>query len=89
MVLTKLFPLGKPLGSEPTDCKTYSAEDIANTMPRFQTGCKVEKIECTTKQIQIAGKSPITEYRLESTATCGSNDVATTRTQEVEGKGLE
>ncbi|WP_318412902.1 MshP protein [Photobacterium leiognathi subsp. mandapamensis] len=89
VVLTKLFPLGKPLGSEPTACKTYSAEEIANTMPRFQTGCKVEKIQCTMKQIQIAGKSPITEYRLESTATCGSNDIAMTRTQEVWAKGLE
>ena len=89
VVLTKLFPLGKPLESDATACKNYSAEEIANTMPRFQTGCKVEKIQCTTKQIKISGKPSVTEYRLESTATCGSNNVAMTRTQEVWAKDIQ
>ncbi|KPA52828.1 MshP protein [Photobacterium leiognathi subsp. mandapamensis] len=89
VVLTKLFPLGKPLDSDSTACKNYSVEEITNEMPPFQTGCKVDQIQCTTKQIQIVGKSPITEYRLESTATCGSNNVAMTRTQEVWAKDIQ
>ncbi|GAD30927.1 conserved hypothetical protein [Photobacterium leiognathi lrivu.4.1] len=89
VVLTKLFPLGKPLESDATACKNYSAEEITNEMPPFQTGCKVDQIQCTMKQIQISGKPSVTEYRLESTATCGSNNVAMTRTQEVWAKGLE
>ncbi|WP_305837370.1 MshP protein [Photobacterium leiognathi] len=89
VVLTKLFPLGKPLASDSTACKNYSAEEITSEMPRFQTGCKVDQIQCTMKQIKISGKPSVTEYRLESTATCGSNDVAMTRTQEVWAKGVE
>ncbi|WP_422767162.1 MshP protein [Photobacterium leiognathi subsp. mandapamensis] len=89
VVLTKLFPLGTPLASDPIACKNYSAEDIANTMPSFQTGCKVDQIQCSMKQIKIPGKPSVTEYRLESTATCGSNDVAMTRTQEVWAKDIQ
>ena len=88
VVLTRLFPLGNPLQSDPTACKYYSAEDIANVMPSFQNGCKVTAVECAPRTINLVDGKKATEYHLESTATCGSNNVAMTRTQEVWAKDL-
>jgi MSHA biogenesis protein MshP len=84
VLLTKLFPLGNPLVSEPSACKKYSLTEIKTIMPIFQQGCKITTINCIAAMINKTN-----EYKLISTATCGSGKVTMTRTQEVWAKGLK
>ncbi|MEC6883434.1 MshP protein [Photobacterium piscicola] len=88
VLLTKIFPLGDPLQSTPNKCKNYSAVEIDTeiNMPEFQTGCKVIKVNC--KKIEITAVK-INEFKLESTAVCGSGKVTMTRTQEVWAKEVK
>ncbi|SKA27264.1 MshP protein [Photobacterium toruni] len=81
VLLTKIFPLGNPLISEPTACKTYLAAEIKTPL---QQGCKIVTMNCVATIINKTN-----EYKLISTATCGSGKVVMTRTQEVWAKGLK
>ncbi|EAR54532.1 hypothetical protein SKA34_22739 [Photobacterium sp. SKA34] len=84
VVLTKIFPLKE----KENGCKSYTSQEVANMMPPFQKGCQVIKVVCTPKSIRLLSGKKVNEYHLESTATCGSNNVAMTRTQEVWAKDL-
>lgn len=84
VVLTKIFPLTE----QENGCKNYTSLEIARMMPPFQNGCQVTKVVCTRKKIRLTSGKTVNEYHLESTATCGSNNVAMTRTQEVWAKDL-
>lgn len=84
VLLTKLFPLGDPLISKPMACKKYSDVDIKMMMQPLQQGCKITTINCIAAIINKTN-----EYKLISTATCGSGKVTMTRTQEVWAKGLK
>ncbi|MEC6815638.1 MshP protein [Photobacterium toruni] len=84
VLLTKIFPLGNPLISEPTACKDYSFVEIKTMMPPLQQGCKIVTMNCVATIINKTN-----EYKLISTATCGSGKVTMTRTQEVWAKGLK
>ncbi len=85
VVLTKIFPLKE----QDNGCKNYTSQEVASMMPPFQSGCQVIKVVCTTKNIRLLSGKTVNEYHLESTATCGSNNVAMTRTQEVWAKDLQ
>ncbi|MCG3862833.1 MULTISPECIES: MshP protein [unclassified Photobacterium] len=87
VVLTELFPL-EPLQRKPGVCKNYSASEIATEidMPEFQTGCKVIQVNC--QKIEITALKT-TEFKVESTAVCGSGKITMTRTQEVWAKELK
>ncbi|MCD9494799.1 MshP protein [Photobacterium carnosum] len=84
VLLTKLFPLGDPLISKPMACKKYFDVDIKMMMPPLQQGCKIISMNCVPVIINKTN-----EYKLLSTATCGSGKVTMTRTQEVWAKGLK
>ncbi|KJF94360.1 MshP protein [Photobacterium angustum] len=88
VVLTRLFPLESPFQSDSDKCITYTSSEIEKIMPPFQKGCQVIKVVCTRKKIRLSSGKTVNEYHLESTATCGSNNVAMTRTQEVWAKDL-
>jgi MSHA biogenesis protein MshP len=85
VVLTKLFPLGKPLQSDRTACGNDSEKKYTQAdMPLFQKGCKIITVTCEPQMI-----NKTQQYKLISTATCGSGKVTMTRTQEVWAKGLK
>ncbi|MCD9541533.1 MshP protein [Photobacterium carnosum] len=84
VVLTKLFPLGDPRVSNAAACELYSQTEIRTMMPIFQQGCKIISMNCVPAMINKTH-----EYKLTTTATCGSGKVAMTRTQEVWAKGLK
>lgn len=84
VLLTKLFPLGDPFISNSSACKLYSQQEIKMMMPLLQSGCKIITINCIPSIINKTN-----EYKLTTTATCGSGKVTMTRTQEVWAKGLK
>jgi MSHA biogenesis protein MshP len=84
VVLTKLFPLGDPRVSNAAACKLYSQTEIRTMMPIFQQGCKITNINCVPAMINNTN-----EYKLTTTATCGSGKVTMIRTEEVWAKGLK
>ncbi|MCQ1057135.1 MshP protein [Photobacterium sp. DNB23_23_1] len=83
IVLSKLFPLGKTV-SEPLACEqTYDFNKDAELF-----SCQKLQVICKTYSYKENGQ-PANKYQLESTATCGSGQFSTTRTQEVWAKDLE
>lgn len=87
-VLTSLFPLGMPLDSDKSACKTYAYKDLAADLPALSVGCVIDQVRCQAVDITISGDNTVTEYHIESTATCGSGAFSMTRTQSVWAKGV-
>ncbi|KHT62605.1 hypothetical protein RJ45_16650 [Photobacterium gaetbulicola] len=82
IVLSKLFPLGKK-ASEPLACdQTYNFNQEAELF-----SCQTLQVVCKSYAYKDNGK-PAKKYQLESTATCGTGQFTTTRTQEVWAKDL-
>lgn len=83
IVLSKLFPLGKK-ASEPLACdQTYNFNQEAELF-----SCQALQVVCKSYAFKDSGKSA-KKYQLESTATCGTGQFTTTRTQEVWAKDLK
>ena len=84
VVLSKLFPLGQT-ESNPDACIDYNNE---KALDASLFSCQSLTVQCKKIPYQDNGKEAF-KYRLESTATCGTGQFTTTRTQEVWAKDLE
>ncbi|MGF1725773.1 MshP protein [Photobacterium nomapromontoriensis] len=79
-VLSKLFPLGQK-ASSPVACTQY-------TLNASAFSCQRVTVTCTQSEYSDNGQ-PAHKYQLESRATCGTGNFATTRIQETWAKDLE
>ncbi|MGR5064795.1 MshP protein [Photobacterium sp. DNB22_13_2] len=84
IVLSKIFPLGQ-ITSNPDACIDYSKD---KSLDASLFSCQSLTVKCTKTSYQENGQ-PANKYQLESTATCGSGQFTTTRTQELWAKDLE
>lgn len=81
VLLTQIFPLGQPHSSDETACKALLFK------PQDWFNCEA-KVSCESRKISHEHQQ-ITEYKLTSTATCGSKNITMTRTQEVWARGVK
>ncbi|MGF1685806.1 MshP protein [Photobacterium japonica] len=80
-VLSQLFPLGRH-DADATACKTY-------TLSAAAFSCQQVTVTCQAMEYQNGAGQTAHRYQLESTATCGTGALATTRVQEVWAKEIE
>ncbi|GAL06390.1 PilX N-terminal domain-containing pilus assembly protein [Photobacterium aphoticum] len=80
-VLSQLFPLGQST-SDPQACQSYVLSAAAFS-------CQQVTVTCQAIEYQNGAGQTAHRYQLESTATCGTGALATTRVQEVWAKEIE